>query len=147
MLRRVLALVGVQDAVIFFLAISLILGMLNIVVFGSLPEALERSRLLVLQGSFAYIIVVALTLVFVSFVLASRARRYPALLRIVQVVLLVELFRLLLLCVYVSIFAENHRYLWAGSVEVLVLVLLYALVKLQRRHQLRREPFMGGPRP
>src|SRR4028118_2090832 len=101
MLRRVLALVGVQDAVIFFLAISLILGMLNIVVFGSLPEALERSRLLVLQGSFAYIIVVALTLVFVPFVLASRARRYPALLRIVQVVLLVELFRLLLLCVYV----------------------------------------------
>jgi hypothetical protein len=118
--------------------------MVNIVVFGSLPEALERSRLLVLQGSFAYIIVVALTLVFVPFVLAHRASWYPALLRIVQVVLLVELFRLLFLCVYVSSFAENYRYLWAGCVEVLFLVLLYALIKLQRRHQLQRETFMRG---
>jgi|SRR5215210_556013 len=144
MLRRVLALVGVQDAVIFFLAIGLILGMLNIIVFSSLPEALERSRHLVLQGSFAYIIVVALTLVSVPFVLAHHATWYPALLKIVQVVLLAELFRVILLCVYVSPFAENYRYLWAGSVELLVLVLLYVLVKLQRRHQLRRETFVSG---
>lgn len=135
----------VIDAFVTFFLVAISLGVLNTLVLGVNPttgKALEPFRgsgLLLVQISLAYVCVLALVLSIVPVILAVSRRFRRGILRLARLGLLVEVAKLVGLCLYVlAVIGAGPVLLWA-SAEFLLLAALYGVTVLQHRQQQRED--------